>query len=97
MLWWNYFTYSSVGVRQRGGARVIQFQSSEGHIIQKILSGSDDVTLFIECGTEYRFGYQEVTDLEINWIGTVSNKAAVKLPAVGVPFTGMSQLPKSPL
>ncbi|KAJ5577461.1 Concanavalin A-like lectin/glucanase subgroup [Penicillium hispanicum] len=89
VLWWNYFTHSSIGIRKKGGHRVIHFQPSEGDTSQKTLGDTEYVTLFIECGNEYRFGYREPTDSDVHWIGIVTNRAATKAPPVGAPFTGM--------
>jgi hypothetical protein len=84
--WWNYFTYSSIGIRKRGDDRIIRFRPSEGETVERIL-GSSAVVLVVECGDEYRFGYRESTD-HIEWVGSVSNQAATRAPPVGAPFTG---------
>lgn len=84
--WWNYFTYSSIGIRKRGDDRIIRFRPSEGETVERIL-GSSAVVLVVECGDEYRFGYRESTR-HIEWVGSVSNQAATRAPPVGAPFTG---------
>lgn len=89
VLWWNHFTYSSVGVRKQDGARILRFRPSEGDVVEKELGLTSDVTLSIECGSVYRFGFRELESSEICWIGTVSNKAATKAPPIGASFTGM--------
>ncbi|KAJ5889008.1 hypothetical protein N7495_009049 [Penicillium taxi] len=89
VLWWNYFTYTSLGIRKKGDGRVIRLQPSEGEIFEKPLALTSEVTLIVECGEQYRFGYFESTVPQVTWIGTVSNQAATKVPPVGAPFTGM--------
>ncbi|KAJ5661448.1 uncharacterized protein N7477_009064 [Penicillium maclennaniae] len=85
--WWNYFTYSSIGIRKRGNNRVIHFRPSEGDKVERKLNSST-VVLVVECGNEYRFGYRESTN-HVEWIGSVSNQAATRAPPVGASFTGM--------
>lgn len=94
VLWWNHFTYSSLGIRKSGSNRIIKFCPSEGISLAHQLSLKAEVILVIECGEKYRFGYREVTDCEgtdsdINWVGTVDNRLATRSPPVGAPFTGM--------
>jgi hypothetical protein len=84
--WWNYFTYSTIGIRKRDNSLVLRFQPSEGQIVERLLSSST-VVLVVDCGNEYRFGYRDSTD-HTEWIGSVSNKAATRAPPVGAPFTG---------
>ncbi|KAJ5364879.1 uncharacterized protein N7496_010592 [Penicillium cataractarum] len=89
VVWWNYFTYSSLGIRRQGENRIIRFQPSEGEIVEKNLELTGDIVLVIECGNEYRFGYRDPSSSEIIWIGSVANHVATKAPPVGAPFTGM--------
>lgn len=89
VLWWNYFTYTSLGVRKNGPDRIIRFRPSEGKPLEYGLSSTTEVVLVIECGHQYRFGYREETDPEVTWIGTVDNQTAIKSPSVGASFTGM--------
>lgn len=89
VVWWNYFTYSSLGIRKGDGpGRRIRFRPSEGDVIEKTLDATSEIVLVIECGDEYKFGYCESSTSEICWIGTISNGAATKAPPVGAPFTG---------
>lgn len=90
--WWNYFTYSSIGIRKRGNGQVLRFQPSEGNIVERDLISST-VVLVVECGNEYRFGYRQSTD-RVEWIGSISNQAATRAPPVGAPFTGKIILKK---
>lgn len=89
MVWWNYFTYSSLGIRKRGDGRIIRFRPSEGELVELQLGLTSDIVFFVECGYEYRFGYRESTSPQIDWIGAVSNQAAARSPPVGASFTGM--------
>lgn len=89
VLWWNPFTYSSLGVRKVGENRSIRFRPSEGTVLESVLSLTTEVVLVIECGHRYRFGYREEAQPEVNWIGSVDNQTATKSPPVGAPFTGM--------
>ncbi|KAJ5693464.1 hypothetical protein N7462_002887 [Penicillium macrosclerotiorum] len=89
VVWWNYLTHSSLGIRKQGNNRIIRFQPSEGSVIEKELSDTGSVILIVECGDEYRFGFQEETSSHPIWIGTVANKVATKTPFVGASFTGM--------
>lgn len=89
VLWLNYFTYSSIGIRKDNKGRILRFRPSEGDIVERRLNTKDDITFTIECGEEYRFGYREDTESDIHWIGSVSNRAATAAPPVGANFTGM--------
>lgn len=89
VLWWNYFTYTSLGIRKQGEKRVIRFQSSEEKIAEEEIDLTSEVILTIECGSEYRFGYRQQELAGPRWIGTISNKAATKAPPIGACFTGM--------
>jgi beta-xylosidase len=92
VLWWNYFTYSSLGIRKKGNTRVIRFRPAEGNPVDRdICNNSQDVVLVIECGRKYRFGFQMADNHlgDISWIGKVSNQTMTKAPPVGAPFTGM--------
>lgn len=95
VVWWNYFTYSSIGIRlspTKEGARIVRFRPAEGEVIDRELrSAVSDVVFFIECGDQYRFGFKEVngTSSETQWIGEVQNSTMTQSPPVGAPFTGM--------
>lgn len=89
VLWMNYFTYSSLGIRKTEKGRCILFRPSEGETVECDLGAATDIILAIECGTEYRFGYREDTETSFHWIGSVANNAATKAPPVGANFTGM--------
>lgn len=92
VVWWNYFTYSSLGIRKKGDDRIICFRPSEGELVERQLDLATDVVLVVQCGNEYRFGYRESSSPQITWIGTLSNKAATRSPPIGAPFTGTSCL-----
>ncbi|KAJ5792032.1 uncharacterized protein N7503_008010 [Penicillium pulvis] len=89
VLWWNYFAYISLGIRKRGKSRILRLQQSGGSLVDNVLSSMSEVSLVIECGDQYRFGYRESTDPDVTWVGTVDNVAAVKSPPLGAAFTGM--------
>jgi hypothetical protein len=95
VLWWNYYTYSSLGIRlspTKEGARIVRFQPAGGEAIDVELgSGQSDVVFVIECGDRYRFGFKEVDSniAETQWIGEVNNSTMTRSPPVGAPFTGM--------
>ena len=89
VVWLNYFTYSSIGVRKDSKGRFIRFRPSEGDIVEHRLDFKTAVTLTVDCGSEYRFGYREGTESDIHWIASVSNSAATAAPPVGANFTGM--------
>ena len=88
VLWWNYFTHSTLGIRKLGNGRIIRFQSSEGSVFEQDLDLESDVVLVVECGHRYRFGYRPSTNPQITWIGSVENTAATKAPPVGASYTG---------
>lgn len=90
VVWWNYFTYSSLGIRKGddGHGRILRFRPSKGDVVEKTLDSTSEIVLVIECGEEYKFGFRESSASEIRWIGTVSNGAATHAPPVGAPFTG---------
>ncbi|RAH59455.1 glycosyl hydrolase [Aspergillus piperis CBS 112811] len=96
VVWWTYFTYSSVGIRLgKNGQRIVRLRSPGGEVVDFGLRHSQsDVRLVIECGDSYRFGFQELSDVEsddalIEWIGEVDNSSMTAAPPVGVAFTGM--------
>ncbi|KAJ5349587.1 Concanavalin A-like lectin/glucanase subgroup [Penicillium brevicompactum] len=89
VLWLNYFTHSTLGIRIDDTGRFIRFQSSEGDAVEHRLDPETTLTLMIDCGAEYKFGYREHTKTEMRWMGTVSNSDAAKAPPVGANFTGM--------
>lgn len=97
VLWWNYFTYSSIGIRlssSKHDTRVIRFRPAEGRVVEKELSTQrSGVLLVIECGEQYRFGFGEddspTFPCQITWVGEVSNNTMTRAPPVGASFTGM--------
>lgn len=89
MLWLNYFTHSTLGVRSDDNGRFIRFEPSEGDPVEHRLELATTLTLMIDCGAEYKFGYREDTKADTCWIGTVSNTDATAAPPVGANFTGM--------
>lgn len=88
VVWWNYFTYSSIGIRLSSGKRVIRYRPAEGDVVEHELNTQSDIIFFIECGEHYRFGFKEASN-ETQWVGQVSNRTMTKTPPVGAPFTGM--------
>ncbi|GKZ30288.1 hypothetical protein AbraIFM66950_008624 [Aspergillus brasiliensis] len=95
-VWWNYFTYSTIGIRRAAdGGRVVRFSPAGGEVIDFSLRHSQsDVRLLIECVDAYKFGFQEISDDEkspepISWIGEVDNRSMTAAPPVGVAFTGI--------
>jgi len=98
VVWWNYLTYSSMGVRRAAdGSRIIRFKPAEGAEKSIGLETKDaDVLLVIDCqDLYYRLGFQEVKDgssddvSEITWVGSVSTDIMTRDPTVGAAFTGM--------
>ena len=96
MVWWNYFCYSSIGIRQcptNPNERLIRFRPAEGEIVERsLLRKTSEVVFVIECSTSgYQFGYQEVTNgvQNVQYIGRVDNHVMTRDPPVGAPFTGM--------
>ncbi|KAJ5786976.1 Concanavalin A-like lectin/glucanase subgroup [Penicillium paradoxum] len=89
VMWTNYFTYSTIGIRKDNKGRFILFRPSEGNPVEHRLGTKADVILIINCGAEYRFGYREDTECDIQWVGSVSNSAATVAPPVGANFTGI--------
>lgn len=98
VVWWNYLTYSSIGVRRAAdGSRIIRFKPAEGP--EKTIgleTGDADVLLVVDCqDLYYRLGFQEVKDGssdgvgEIAWAGSVSTDIMTRDPSVGAAFTGM--------
>ncbi|KAI9044349.1 glycoside hydrolase family 43 protein [Aspergillus affinis] len=98
-VWWNYFTYSSIGIRVsptgQDSTRIVRFRPAEGKTVDlELASSASDVIFVIECGDAYRFGFKEVgvngDQDSVHWIGEVMNQAMAEasLP-VGAPFTGM--------
>lgn len=93
VVWWNYFTYSSIGIRFKDGGRVVRWRSVDGQHTDTPLSSAGDVIFIIECGDKYRFGLKEAdgsTSDTVKWVGEAGNTAFTNaaLP-VGAPFTGM--------
>ena len=89
VVWLNYFTHSTLGIRKDNNGRFLRFQPSDGSTVECRLKPATDVILTVDCGSEYRFGYREDTESDIHWIGSVSNRAATAAPPVGANFTGM--------
>ena len=98
VVWWNYLTYSSIGVRRvSAGSRVIRFKPAEGPEVEvELETGDADVLLVIDCqDLQYRLGFQEVIvgssdDVSgIKWVGDVSTDVMTRDPTVGAAFTGM--------
>lgn len=101
VLWWNYFTYSSIGLRMdSSGDRFVYFRPAEGPTQSWCLRTPDaDVLLLIKCEElQYIFGFREVVEghetLPINdgcimWVGSVSTDVMTRDPEVGAAFTGM--------
>jgi Beta xylosidase C-terminal Concanavalin A-like domain len=94
VVWWNYFTYSSIGIRKSGTTRVIRFREAGGEASQWILQKETlDVVLRIVCGSEYSFGFCEIDHHgergEFKWVGEVSNRLMTRDPPIGFAFTGM--------
>ncbi|KAJ5081277.1 hypothetical protein NUU61_009541 [Penicillium alfredii] len=89
VVWWNYFTHSSLGVRKHHNSRILRFQPPEGQMVELVLDETSDVILIVECGHQYRFGYCQGTNSRVIWIGAISNEAATKAPPIGAAFTGM--------
>ncbi|KAH8601558.1 glycosyl hydrolase [Bisporella sp. PMI_857] len=97
VVWWNYLTYSSIGIRLSRtdpNKRILSLRPAEGEEVLLDLQTQDaDVRLVIECGSRYRFGFVEVISGEeignVQWVGEVSNEAMTADPPVGAAFTGM--------
>jgi hypothetical protein len=93
VLYWNYFTNSSIGIRlSPEGKRIVRFRPAEGEIVDREVGPSSDIIFLIDCGDRYRFGFKEVSDgvePPTQWIGEVANSVMTRAPPVGAPFTGM--------
>ncbi|KAJ5864106.1 Concanavalin A-like lectin/glucanase subgroup [Penicillium soppii] len=89
VVWLNYFTHSTLGIRKDENGRFIRFKPSDGDTVEHRLKPTTDIVLTIDCGSEYRFGYRENTESNIHWIASVSNRSATATPPVGANFTGM--------
>lgn len=98
VVWWNYLTYSSIGVRRSADdSRIIRYKPAEG--AEKIIgleTRNSDVLLVIDCqDLHYELGFQEVkvgdSDgvSEITWVGSVSTDVMTRDPTVGAAFTGI--------
>ncbi|KXJ85485.1 glycosyl hydrolase [Microdochium bolleyi] len=64
VVYWNYFTYSSIGIRADPGmGRVIRYRPAEGEeVVLPLRTADGDVLLAIDCRlTSYRLGFVEVT------------------------------------
>lgn len=98
VVWWNYLTYSSIGVRRAAdGSRIVRFKPAEG--AEKVIgleTGDADVLLVVDCQDLcYNLGFQEVKKGSsdgvgvITWVGSVSTDVMTRDPTVGAAFTGM--------
>ena len=98
-VWWNYFTYSSIGVRLsptgQEGTRIVRFRPAKGETVDlELASSASDVIFVVECGDAYKFGFKEVGVNDdqgmVHWIGEVKNRTMTEASIpVGAPFTGM--------
>lgn len=98
-VYWNYCTWSSIGVRKAAsGARQVVLTPSEGEIISVDLNTNNaEVVLAIECQeVKYRFGFNEMAKADkkspengVRWLAEVSTESMTRDPPVGLPFTGM--------
>lgn len=101
VVWWNYFTYSSIGLRRAssGNGRFIRFRPAEGDIVEIPLETTDaDVLLLVDCqDLTYKLGFRELHHAkeassnldDVTWIGSVSTDIMTRDPQVGAAFTGM--------
>ncbi|PYI01448.1 hypothetical protein BO78DRAFT_433626 [Aspergillus sclerotiicarbonarius CBS 121057] len=96
VVWSNYLTYSSIGVRRReDGRRFVRLRPVQGDPVDCDLHHpQSDIRFIVECGDCYRFGIQEITDDgsqedPVRWVGEVDNRSMTAAPAVGAAFTGM--------
>lgn len=101
VVWWNYFTYSSIGIRRAssGNGRFIRFRPAEGDVVEIPLETADaDVLLLVDCqDLTYKLGFREAhhakeasRNLEdVTWVGSVSTAVMTRDPQVGAAFTGM--------
>lgn len=104
VVWWNYFTYSSVGIRVSRTApkqRILRFRpAGDGKEIEiNLKSEGAEVKLVVDCDeVRYKFGFVELVDGEsgkdgkegeLQWIGEVGTDIMTAGPLVGAPFTGM--------
>ena len=94
VVWWNYFTYSSLGIRLSptdSSKRILRFRPAKGEEKTAELSTTDaDVKLIVKCEElKYIFGFVEGEEGETTWIGEVSTDIMTENPPVGAPFTGM--------
>jgi beta-xylosidase len=100
VVWWNYFTYSSIGIRRSSsGSRFVRCRPAAGDVVDCPLQTKEaDVLLFIDCqNLEYRLGFVELHDttaglpnkIDATWFGSVSTDIMTRDPEVGAAFTGM--------
>lgn len=96
VLWWNYFTYSSLGIRLHPddkSKRILRFKPAKGKEVIVLLKYTDSkVKLLIECGEAYKFGFSELLgegEDEVQWIGEVDTEIMTADPLVGMSFSGM--------
>lgn len=98
-VYWNYFTWSSIGVRRASsGVRQVVVTPSEGETTYADLETDDaEIILAIECQeSKYRFGFQELSkaikkssENNVQWLGEISTESMTRDPPIGLPFTGM--------
>lgn len=101
VLWWNYFTYSSIGIRlspSDSTQRIIRFRPAAGKEVTIPLNNEvSDVEFIIRCSNEkYEFGFvgfsedrdmDEVTNTI--WLGEIPTEDMTVDPPIGAAFTGM--------
>lgn len=95
VVWWNYLTYSSMGVQGSDtGGRMVRFQPAQGDAVEiPLQNAQSDVIFVVECGPSYRFGFREAApdgdQTRLQWVGDVGNDTMTRPPRVGAAFTGM--------
>ncbi|KKK13966.1 glycosyl hydrolase, partial [Aspergillus rambellii] len=100
VLWLNYFTYSSIGIRLSPGAepesndshskkRIIRFRHVSGEAIDMDLSTvSNEVTLVIASGDEYKFGFREEEEEEGESFTSSSTSTSASNTSPGITWLG---------
>ena len=93
-VWWNYFTYSSLGIRVSKvdpSKRVLRYRPANGNeVLVGLETKNDEVKLVIRCeGEKYNFGFAEGNLGETQWISDISTEEMTVDPPVGAAFTGM--------
>lgn len=89
VVWMNYFTYSTLGIRKDNAGRYLRFQPPDGNFADHRLGPATTLTLIVDCGAEYKFGYLEDAEPDVHWIGSISNASITAPPPVGANFTGV--------